>query len=92
MNACCRNTPVNANPPGRVITAGPVSGLACGVLWILCPKCPACLAGYAAVFGGLSVSIPTAAALLAGVKGFCIASLAVGSGLLVWRGWRWFTR
>jgi hypothetical protein len=82
---CCSNGVATSGPAPRLLTAGPAGGLMCGVLWILCPKCPMCLAGYLAVFGGVTLSIPAMAWILSGVRGALIAALAVGVLVVLWR-------
>ncbi len=90
MSDCCQRAPAgsNADRPRRVVTAAPVGGLACGAMWLLCPKCPACVAGYLALLGGVTFSIPAAATLLSGLRGALVAAVAVGAAILVWRAWR----
>jgi hypothetical protein len=85
-NWCCSNgAATTAGRPSRLMTAGPAGGLMCGVLWLLCPKCPACVAGYLALFGGVTLSLPAMAWALSGLRGALMAALAVGVGILVWR-------
>jgi len=87
MNNCCCSDRQAASPgpPSRLMAAGPSGGLVCGILWLLCPKCPACVASYLALFGGVSLSIPATAWALAGIRSSLVAALAVGVGLLAWR-------
>ena len=85
MSGCCHSDRTPARAATRVMTAGPAGGLMCGVLWLVCPKCPACVAGYLAVFGGMTLSVPAMAWALSGLRGALIAALAVGVGVLVWR-------
>jgi hypothetical protein len=94
MSDCCRSNgaAATAGRPSRLMTAGPAGGLMCGVLWLLCPKCPACVAGYLALFGGITLSIPAIGLLLSGVRGALIAALAVGVVILAWRLRRFLVR
>jgi len=90
---CCSNgAAASAGRPARVMTAGPAGGLVCGLLWLLCPKCPACVAGYLAIFGGVTLSVPAMALVLSGVRGALIAAVAIGVGILAWRVGRTFVR
>jgi hypothetical protein len=47
-----------------------------GGLLVLIPKCPACLAGYIALFTGLGIPLPVAGTLRAGLIGACVLALA----------------
>ena len=94
MSGCCRSVKSveNEGRPVRLLTAAPAGGLACGVLWLLCPKCPACVAGYLAIAGGISISIPTLGYVLSGLRGAWLAAIGVGAGVLAWRLVRSFVR
>lgn len=47
-----------------------------GVLLVLVPKCPMCLAAYIAMFSGIALPFSTAAYLRYALIGACSASLA----------------
>lgn len=52
-------------------------------IWLLMPKCPACLAAYIALLTGAAVSVPTAAHVRLVIIGISMASL--GAALFAWR-------
>ena len=88
MKPCCQSGGAPHRPitPAGAVAPGSLGSLACGVAWILCPKCPACVAAYLAVLGlgGITVSIPAAASILAGFQGFLIAGMCLGVLIALW--------
>lgn len=80
----CENTPADQPKPARPdpqrvrLHAGM---LLPGVLAVLTPKCPACLAAYIALFTGVSLSTGTARQLQFGLVAACIVSTAT----VLWR-------
>jgi hypothetical protein len=59
-----------------------------GILALL-PKCPACLAAYFAIGGGIGISVSTAMYVRIGILTACVVSL---SYFAVSRGWRFIPR
>ncbi|MEN3939684.1 hypothetical protein WJU23_00195 [Prosthecobacter sp. SYSU 5D2] len=53
------------------------AGLLSGLLLLLMPKCPACVAAYVALGTGIGLSFTTAAALRTGAILFCLAVLVL---------------
>ncbi len=92
MKPCCQSggAEQRRTTPAAVLAPGSLGSLACGIAWIVCPKCPACVAGYLALLGlgGITVSLPAAAAMLAGLQGFLIAGMCLGIFYSLWRGYR----
>ena len=74
--ACCEGVAVGGPRPlvgcGREVAGWMVPS---GILLLL-PKCPACLAAYFAIVGGVGVSVTTAMYVRWGVVILCAASLA----------------
>ncbi|HVW79061.1 MAG TPA: hypothetical protein VHB45_15710 [Alloacidobacterium sp.] len=70
-HACCR--PKAA--AGRRFWRRASGGVLPGVLLILIPKCPMCIAAYITLVTGVGVSVSTAAYLRLGMIGLCIAAL-----------------
>lgn len=58
-----------------------------GALLLLMPKCPACLAGYVALWTGIGLSFSVAEHLRTGLIVACVALLAYASlrTLVAWR-------
>jgi hypothetical protein len=50
------------------------------------------VAGYLAIAGGISISIPTLGYVLSGLRGALLAAIGVGAGVLAWRLVRSFVR
>jgi len=88
---CCKSRPSDSRRAWNR-AAAPASGLLCGAFWLLCPKCPACVAGYAALLGGLSLSLPVAGMLLTGLRASLIVATIAIAGFIVWRWMRSLVR
>ncbi len=58
-----------------------------GILLVLMPKCPACVAGYVALFTGASLSFPAAGALRLGLMALCGCALVFFMARAI-AGWR----
>jgi hypothetical protein len=89
--ACCVTGGVRAANGGPRPATRARQGLA-AVRWMvpsgilaLLPKCPACIAAYVAIGGGIGISMSTAMYLRMGVEALCIA-------LLVYFAVRWGRR
>lgn len=67
-----------AEPCHRCAGISPKRGIPAivpGVLLVLMPKCPACLAGYVALLSGVSLSFPVAQALRIALIAVCAGSV-----------------
>ena len=74
-----------AEPCHRCAGISPKRGIPAivpGVLLVLMPKCPACLAGYVALLSGVSLPFAAASALRLGLICVGVASVA----FFLWRG------
>ncbi|QDT54244.1 hypothetical protein Pan44_22720 [Caulifigura coniformis] len=83
--ACCCNSGTPEGRRARSRAAAPVSGLVCGAFWLLCPKCPACVAAYAALVGGITLSLPVAAMVLSGLRVSLITATLMIAAVFAWR-------
>ena len=92
---CCCSTQSPTKSQSAAKRFGRAMGwLGPGVVLVLMPKCPVCVAGYVAVLTGIGISLPTAAVVRFTLKFLCIAALA----FMVWKRARqhpapvWFRR
>ncbi len=60
-----------------------------GAVLALMPKCPACVAGYVALIGGVGISLSAATHLRVGLLLLCAASLTMMAAWHVPRAVRW---
>jgi hypothetical protein len=67
MSECC-NLNVARKPGGRMDIAG---WIATAALYMAIPKCPACLAGYVAVWTGIGLSFGAAEVLRQALLAIC---------------------
>ena len=67
MKTCCQQTKAR-RLAGWLLPGG---------LLVLMPKCPACLAGYFALFTGIGISLPVATTLRYGLIVFCVSLLVL---------------
>jgi hypothetical protein len=75
---CCRTTTeesIDAKPSALTRASAVTRCMAPAAVLMLLPKCPMCIAGYAAL-AGVGISIPTAAWIRYGIICACAASLA----------------
>jgi hypothetical protein len=104
VHACCAGVSSGssrgcAKPGARIASRGPrplarrcreVAGwIVPGGILALLPKCPACLAAYCAIGGGIGISVSTAIYVRVGLVTLCVASL---SYFAVSRGCRFIAR
>lgn len=68
---CCEHVRIT-----RPRAAGFAGWIVPGMMLILMPKCPACLAGYVALVSGIGMSLPVATAVRTGLIAVCAAALA----------------
>ncbi|MES2696836.1 MAG: hypothetical protein V4773_25435 [Verrucomicrobiota bacterium] len=68
-------------------SGGAARWLGPGTLLLLMPKCPACLAGYVALWTGLGLSFTAAEHVRTGLIVLCVAALAYAAGRTI-VGWR----
>lgn len=66
---------MRSEPVTRRLARG-LRWLAPAAVWLVIPKCPACLAGYVALFTGVSLSFTAATALRWTLLGASVALLA----------------
>jgi hypothetical protein len=79
---CCCRKRIIENPSRRASRwLDAVGWLVPAAALAMMPKCPICLAAYVALFTGLGVSLPVAAAVRTALIVACVASL----GFMAWR-------
>ncbi|WP_158750096.1 hypothetical protein [Acidobacterium sp. S8] len=76
-HACCGHKAAAAR---RGLWRSASGGVISGVLLVLIPKCPMCIAAYVALIGGVGVSVSTAAYLREAMIVLCVGAMVLLAG------------
>ena len=76
-HACCGHKAAAAR---RCLWRPASGGVIPGVLLVLIPKCPMCIAAYVALISGVGISVSTAAYLREAIIVLCVGSMLLLGG------------